>query len=65
MLADSPGRSGPVADGSRSDTVPDVLAVGPGTCPVLLEAVGTVNTGCVTVAEAGTVGSDITGRDHG
>ena len=65
MLADSPGRSGPVVDGGRSDTLPDVLAVGSGTCPVLLEAVGAVNIGGVTAAEAGTVGGGIPGRDHG
>ena len=64
MLADSPGRSGPVVDGGRSDTVPDVLVVGPRTCPVLLEAAGAVNTGGVTMAEAGTVGGGITGGDH-
>ena len=65
MLTDSPGRSGPVADGGRSDTVPDVLAVGTRTCPVLPEAVGAVNTGGVTSAEVGTVGGDIPGGDHG
>ena len=65
MLLDSPSRSGPVADGGRSDTVPHVLAVGPGTCPMLLEAVGAVNTGGVTAAEAGTVRGGIAGGDHG
>ena len=62
MLADSPGRSGPVADGGRSNSIPDVFAVGPGTCP---EAVGAVNTGGFTAAEAGTVGGGIPDGDHG
>ena len=39
MLADC-HRSDPEAVGGRSDTVLDVLAVGPGICPALLETVG-------------------------
>ena len=65
MLVDSPGSSGPVADGDRSDTVPCVLVVGAGTCPVLLVIVGAVNTGGITAAEADTVEGGITGVDLG
>ena len=55
MLANGPGRSGPEVVGDRSDTVPDVLAVGPGICHTLFGAVSTGG------AEADTVGGDI---DH-
>ena len=63
MLTYGPGRSGPEAVGGRSDTVPDVL-VGGGTWTVVVETVGSVNTGDVTAAETGNVVGGNTGGDH-